>query len=352
MQRAVLDAALHVAPKPAPETETTPPVGATPPDERSSLIGYGNLKLNDKGPEVERLQADLNRWREMNGLPPIAKSGTFTIETQDAVKEFQRATNLKETGEMEDVTGRRLDLELRPFFQELNGNVKEKISAAYSALQNDPQGRNNLLNLIEEKPFRYLVGSEAQEAAINGLMVNPGNKNVADSIKYYLTDAAILENDPNFDNLTQEVKEKAMNTMFYRIATRGGVSQEGRHNSISALIADPSFGKRSVDEQKQLLDIVTINEDGGVGINSTAGHLNRMLNNASFQNLSAEMQTQIIDIMQNNVAIAGHTDNWPKKDSVLNIESLIQSPAFIAASEEEKREMLERERTKVYIGDN
>ena len=350
MQRAVLDAALNVAPQPAPTPapETPAPIGATPPDERIVVIGYGRLKLNDTGPMVGRLQDDLNRWREMNGLPPIATSGTFTTETQDAVKEFQKATHLNESGEIDDNTGFRLDLELDPEFQELNGSVKEKISGAYSALQNDPKGRDNLLDLIDEKPFLYLVGPEAQEAAINGLMMEPGNKQVTNAIKHYLTDAAILENDPNYDNLSQEIKEKAMNTMFYRIALHGGVGTEGRHNHISALVADPNFGKRSLEEQNQLLDIVTQNNDAPIGMNSTAHTLNSMINDPSFQNLSSEMQTQVIDIMHNNVDIASGTGNWPTKDHVRNIRDLIQSPAFRAASEEEKRAKLEVERKKIF----
>lgn len=352
MQRAVLDAALSntAAPTAPPVAETPAPIGATPSKE-GFVIGYGNLKLNDKGPMVERLQDDLNRWREANGLSPIAVSGTFTTETQDAVKEFQRATNLTETGEITDVTGKRLNLELSPEFQELNGNVREKISGAYSALQNDPKGRENLLDLIDQKPFRYLVGPEAQEAAINGLMMEPGNKLVADSIKHYITDAAILENDPNYDNLSQEIKEKAMNTMFYRIAKHGGAGSDGRHNVISGLVADPNFGKRSIEEQKQLLDIVEQNNDAPIGMNVTAYNLNRMINDPSFQGLSAEMQTQVIDIMHNNVNIANGTGNWPNKDNVENIRKLLQSPAFKALSEEEKAARLEAERIKIYIGD-
>jgi peptidoglycan hydrolase-like protein with peptidoglycan-binding domain len=351
IQRAVLDAALNIAPAPAPETSTPPPIGATPPDERLVTIGYGNLKLDDKGPQVERFQDDLNTWRKMNNFPPIEVSGTFTKETEDAVKDFQRATNLKETGKVEDNTGLRLSLEMNPEFQELNANVKDKISGAYSALQNDPKGRDNLLNLVEQKPFLYLVGPEAQEAAINGLMVNPGNKNISDSIKHYLTDAAILENDPNYDNLPQEIKEKAMNTMFYRIGLWGGVGSEGRHNEISGLAADPSFGKRSLEEQRQLLNIVAENDDGPVGINSTAGTLKRIINDPSFQNLSPEMQTQVIDIMNNNVHLAAMSGNWPKDDNVRHMRDLLLSPAFINASEEEKRAKLEAERQRIYIGD-
>jgi peptidoglycan hydrolase-like protein with peptidoglycan-binding domain len=364
MQRAMLDSALITK----PGTETPAPVGTPAPEvgaEKSApagatetggegvhhFIGYGNLKLNDQGPEVERLQDDLNKWRAMNNLPPIAASGTFTTETEDAVKAFQRATNLKETGTVEDSTGLRLNVEMSPEFQELNANVKEKFSAAYSAIQNDPKARENLLDLIDEKPFLYLVGPEAQEAAINGLMVNPGDKNVADSVKHYLTDAAILENDPNYDNLPQEIKEKAMNTMFYRIGLKGGVGGSGRHNDISGLAADPSFGKRSLEEQRQLLDIVSENEDGPVGINSTSHTLNRMINDPSFQNLPAEMQTQVIDIMNNNVHLAAMSGNWPKDDNVRRMENLLQSPAFINASEEEKRAKLEAERQRIYIGD-
>ena len=92
----------------------------------------------------------------MNNLPPIEDSGTFTKETEDAVKEFQRAMNLKDSGVADENTTIRMNLELRPEFQELNGDVKEKISGAYSALQNDPKGRDNLLDLIDEKQFLYI----------------------------------------------------------------------------------------------------------------------------------------------------------------------------------------------------
>ena len=255
--------------------------------------------------------------------------------------------NLKDSGVADENTTIRMNLELRPEFQELNGDVKEKISGAYSALQNDPKGRDNLLDLIDEKQFLYTISPEAQEAAINGLMKDPGNKQVANSIKHYLTDAAILENDPDYDKLPNEIKEKAMNTMFYRIALYGGVSSSGRHNSISGLVADPNFGKRSLAEQNQLLDIVTANNDGPIGMNITGHHLTTMLNGPSFQKLSAETQTQVIDIMHNNVELAAHSGNWPTKDNVENMRELLQSPAFRAASEEEKRQMLEAQRKKM-----
>jgi peptidoglycan hydrolase-like protein with peptidoglycan-binding domain len=368
MQRAMLDAALITKPgtgteiptpagTPAPEAapEKSAPAGETPKGGEGlhHHIGYGKLKLNDKGPEVERLQGDLNRWREMNGLPKIAESGTFSTETQDAVKEFQRATNLKDTGETEDNTGLRLSLELDPQFQELNADVKERINAAYSSVQNDPKGRDNLLDLIDEKQFLYLISPEAQDAAIKGLMMEPGNPQMLGAIKHYLPDAAILENDPNYDNLSQEIKEKAMTTMFYRIGLYGGVGSASgdRHNVISSLVADPNFGKRSLDEQHQLLDIVSQNNDGPIGMNVTASNLERMLKGEAFTNLSAEMQTQVIDLIQNNVSIGSGTGNWPKKDNVENIIDLLRTPAFKALSEEEKRARLEQERKKVFFGD-
>ena len=179
-------------------------------------------------------------------------------------------------------------------------------------------------------------------------MKDPGNKQVTDSIKHYLTDAAILENDPDYDKLPNEIKEKAMNTMFYRIALYGGVSSSGRHNSISGLAADPNFGKRSLAEQNQLLDIVTANNDAPIGMNITGHTLTHFKNySLEFQNLSAEMQTQVIDIMHNNVELANHSGNWPKKDNVENMIELLHSPAFQVALAEEKHKMLEAQRKKM-----
>ena len=86
-------------------------------------------------------------------------------------------------------------------------------------------------------------------------------------------------------------------------------------------------------------------------MNITGYHLKHMLEDPSFQKLSAEMQTQVIDIMHNNIDIASGTGNWPNKDNVQNIRDLIQSPAFKALSEEEKRARLEAERKMIYIGD-
>ena len=68
--------------------------------DKSTGVATQQLGPGSKGPDVEKLQKDLQRWRAMNGqdfsVPAI--TGEYNKETQDAVREFQAATGLTSDG--------------------------------------------------------------------------------------------------------------------------------------------------------------------------------------------------------------------------------------------------------------
>jgi peptidoglycan hydrolase-like protein with peptidoglycan-binding domain len=341
MQRAMLDAALTVTPGTTPDVPA--PVGTPPPNVGEKAGAERAMKLGDEGDDVKDLQYQLNAWRKENGLPEISRSGVFTKETEDAVTEFQRLMNLKESGIADENTMKRLDLENSITFQDLDGEVKETIRNAYNALQNDPGGRDNLLDVVQERDFRCLISPDAQKAAIHGFMQRP-NKNPT-GLRDMILDAAILERDANYQNLPDEIKRDVMNTMFYKLEN-GGLAHSHRNNAIAHLAADPNFGKRSLAEQKQMLESVAANQDS-----FTAYNFQVLLENPTFQALDSAMQAQVLDIAHNNTMYANTTGQWPEKNDVDNLDDLLRSQKFNEASDEDKRAMLERERKKFFSGD-
>lgn len=340
MQRAMLDAALIVVPGKAEETPA--PVGAKAPDIGSAEGVSRELKLNDTGQEVSHLQSWLNDWRKANNLPEIQVTGVFTQETEQAVKDLQRATSLKDDGVFNENTRKRLFLE--DSIRKLDPEVKLRINNAYSALQNDPAGRDNLLNLVENREFHHLISPDAQHAAINGLMQNPGNQNTLDAMKEMFVHAAILEKDKNFQKLPDEIKRQTMDTMFYK-AANGSLESTERFNLVAEFASDPNFGNRTMGEQKRLLETIAAHKD-----NFTAPSIQSLLDSESFKNLTPEMQLQVIDIAHNNTIYANDTGEWPEEHDVYKLLRLINDKSFIAASEDEKRGLLEERRKRIAIG--
>lgn len=278
LQKAMLDAALINASK----TEETPaPVGTKAPDIGESAKTGKALKLHDTGPEVEGLQHDLNRWRKENNLPEIQVTGVFTEETEQAVKDFQRATSLKDDGVFDEVTNKRLYLERKESFKQLDPDVKLRINNAYSALQNDPAGRDNLLSLVEDRQFSYLISPDAQQAAIDGLMQNPGN---LDSIKSMTLDAAILEKDKNFQKLPDEIKRQTMNTMFYKAASDG-----------------VAFGERFCEQTVDASSVFSFFEPSVGQLDNRLPQLNDQMN--SLQERRQVLTTQIADSNSKRVEV-------------------------------------------------
>ena len=87
--------------KQAPQAPTGGPV---------TLGGPAALEERNREQSVRGMQTSINRWREANHQPKIDVSGTIDQKTTDAIKEFQKAGGLPETGEMNGSTRDRLTL--------------------------------------------------------------------------------------------------------------------------------------------------------------------------------------------------------------------------------------------------
>ncbi len=249
-----LDAPVIQTNQPAPIQQTPPPVAAAPPD----VAEANALKLNSKGPQVEQLQKELNAWRRDNNMAEIQTTGVFSTETEQAVKDFQKATSLTESGIWDGTTMQRMELERSREYQALDPQIKREVTSAFAALEKDSAGQKNLVELVRDAKFAYLLSPDAQSSAIAGLMQGASSTQFLNLTKDLVLHAAILEKNENFKKLPEETKRAALNTMFYKPAN-GGLDAGNGTNAVTELVTDPNFGKLTPKQQDQFLEIVRAN---------------------------------------------------------------------------------------------
>jgi peptidoglycan hydrolase-like protein with peptidoglycan-binding domain len=300
-------------------------VPTTTPD----IAGPSELKLGSKGKEVETVQIQLNEWRAQNSLPPISTSGEFTEETAEAVRTFQRATFLPATGAMDSFTRPRLIVESDPNFKQLDHQTKLQFTNAYSQLENNPAGRENLLKLVTEPKFAHLISPDAQSAAISGLMASP-TKRTLSIVNKLVVDAAILEKNKNFNQLSEETKRETLNTIFSK-AANGAIQVGEGENVIKDLVTNPNFAKLTQKQQSQFLEIVRDNPEF-----MTATYLERMM--SDIDQMSPEVRAKAINIVYDNAKEAlTQTGDWKRNDQRFdNLIGLLQDPSFIQSTPEEQ----------------
>jgi Putative peptidoglycan binding domain len=143
-----------------PVADTAPKV----PSQGKVLVENPNVK----DPAVKDFQKEINEFRKSNGQTPIKEDGIFGPETKAAVKEFQRASGLKDDGVVGDNTRSRLRLENSPSFQSVDPDVKEQIRGKMNDFQKDPTNRQLLTTIGLDENFAKLSKSE-QEAALKDL---------------------------------------------------------------------------------------------------------------------------------------------------------------------------------------
>lgn len=221
------------------------------------------------------------------------------------------------------------DLKYSAEFKSLDPRVQSEVKSAYVALEKDPVGQKNLLELVHNPEFAYLLSPDAQSAAVNGLMQNP--KGIKE-LKMLVLDAAVMEKNKNFNSLPEETKRNALGTMFSKGMSAGFIEYNGTNN-ISELVTDDNFGKLTPKQQDQLLEVVRMNPK----INIPA-YLEQMIGNSTFQNMDSGMQGRVINIMHENTSRAATTTgDWKKNDENLSqLMDLLNDPAFIQASDDEK----------------
>ena len=323
LNMAVLGAQLS---QPAVVDQTPPPVASTSPDVAATSQP---LKLNSKGPDVEMLQNNLNTWRRENNLPEIQTTGVYTAETEQAVKDFQKASSLSESGIVDESTKLRLELEQGKEYKSLSPRIKGEVTSAYAALEKDPAGQKNLVELVRDAKFAYLVSPDAQSSAIAGLMQGASSKDLLNLTKDLVLHAAILEKNENFKKLPEETKRAALSTMFYEPANGGLLAGNGT-NAVTELVTDPNFGKLTPKQQEQFLEIVRANprDDTPFVLGSLMDDL---------KDMSPEVRARAIRIAHENAMNANVKGDWKENDQSFSaLTTLLQDSAFIQAADDEK----------------
>jgi murein L,D-transpeptidase YcbB/YkuD len=123
--------------------------GGVETEKSSGVNTTTQLGPGSKGPDVEKLQKDLQVWRAMNGqdgsTPAI--TGEYNKETEDAVREFQSATGLTADGLAGESTLSRMRLERDPKFIGLNKDVQDAIRKTFNESVNNPELRDKQVDL-------------------------------------------------------------------------------------------------------------------------------------------------------------------------------------------------------------
>jgi Putative peptidoglycan binding domain len=218
-----------------------PPIDPGP--APAPIVKTTDLSLNSSGPEVEKFQAELNKWRANQDppLPPLKEKGFFGKETDAAVKDFQKTVGLKSDGIAGGNTKDRLAIENDSNFQKLDPNTQNHIRTKLNEFQKEPASRTNLKKIatdpnlpglskdhqeklvqIWEKRKDNDITSELQKMIKSpawGQMDDKMKTGVLDRLNTNAKDQAYTNNltlmidDPRykFDQYTQKEKEKALN---------------------------------------------------------------------------------------------------------------------------------------------
>jgi peptidoglycan hydrolase-like protein with peptidoglycan-binding domain len=340
---------------PADSSKSEPTVGMANPNRssnvgmpdpnRSSRVGGSNtvLQPGDKNDQVTELQYDLNRWRNENGLPAISVNGDYNAETEQAVRDFQKATGLKEDGLAGPNVQGRLALEKNKDFQQLDPEVKDLIRYDFSQLQNDPEKRDNLVKLATNREFANMISKDSQEAALSAYIQTSGDKKNLQKVENAITDVAILEKKNTLSHLPEATQREVISTMFYETTARkeafyddAGVAREG----ILRLARNPEFAKLSESDQSKLLE--------GIRGNNDQGCIDLMLSiikSPAYKNMDEGMKSRVIQLTYENATFANLYPNaspnfHDNTHGLAGITDLLNNPDFINLTPEEQSSQL------------
>ena len=166
------------------------------------------LSKGSKGADVQTAEDQINDWRAANGRKPIKADGKYNQETENAVRDFQKANKMEIDGSIGASTHDRLQLENDTSFKNLDRATQTLIRDQMNANSKNQVGRESMLQLAIDPNFAKLP-PDAQQSYVKKLGANPANlQQIRDNVK----DRATLEKDLNFkklDPVTQNnVREK------------------------------------------------------------------------------------------------------------------------------------------------
>ena len=217
------------------EVPPQPPVTKIPPDNAPPPIGEGlevgkgqsGLKtdpaslipipqqMGSNGEQVKLLQMELNRWRTNNGMEPLDVTGYFGKDTDKALKEFQRANNIKDDGIFGPISKHHLIVENNANFQQLPDNDKAAVRERMLQYGSDDPGRREAVVDFATRPdYLNCDSSLARTNALNYIdlpydaMPFKGGEKDIKNLEDYLSKRTEMAQSENFQKLDQSTKDK------------------------------------------------------------------------------------------------------------------------------------------------
>lgn len=342
-QKAFLDSQIQM---PAKQT----PVAAKQPEPiADTSSNLQTLKLGDKTVEVDFLVGQLNHWQFRNHVKETPfTNGAYTQEVETAIKEFQKANNLPETGKADPTTQRRLKLENDRNFQFLDNEVKQSIRSALTLYADQPDAQENLLKLATDKQFAHLISKDSQTSAINALLMHPSDKNHLKNVQDAVVDMAILEREKTLEHLPESTKRQVINTLFKKTedtpAPGFHFDPSDARKTVIDLAKSPDFARLNESQQRKLMDAVAANPS------SSAGYMQGIISSDAFNLMDSKMKERVIDLAYENAIYPNHTavkKGNEYTDRLYNLSTLLRSKTFQSASEDDKYAQLNSMRTPV-----
>ncbi len=298
----------HVDPE-YPVVPHNPTPGAKPPAGPNETLAKGSY-----GPEVSKLQQDLNTWRMQNGKEPIQVDGKFGPATEAALKEYQTSVGVKADGLAGPTTKAELEVDAMPLSPGIKGNIRYYLGQ----YENYPEARENLMKQVRDPNFRALP-EESQSTAIFELARNPADPAHLANVLSATKESVKMETDPDFQNLPSETKKFARFQMF-----KFADHPAGPFN-LSNLYTDPAFGRLTPEQQHRVINTVHINNP------DQTPTLRAMLNSKSFEGMDESSRTYVLYLANNNAK---------DMDATIRMITMLNDPSFVAASKEEQMNQL------------
>jgi|GEM_PF-4838880 len=285
------------------------------PAKRTYAGPNDTLQQGSLGPEVSKLQKELNTWRAENGKEPIAVDGNFGPKTDAALREFQTANFLANDGLAGPNTKAQLELNSLP----LPSVTKTAAQNQLLEYQNNPVARENLMKELKDPNFQML-SEMSQWYALDALKTNPSDATHAKNIHAATNEMRKLESTPEFLKMDYDGQNFARNDLF-RFADRPA----GAYN-ISGLVTDPGFSKLEPESQTRILKTINSANDPDL-----APSYRSILNSKAFEGMDDDMRRYVLVLAESNSK---------DPDAMSQLGAVMNDPQLATASKEEQLRQL------------